>query len=199
MNYEQFFSSAYFHSAYGTPEQLPPFSLPEIALSGRSNVGKSSLLNRLCFQKSLARESSAPGKTITVNYFSLEQAYIVDLPGYGYAKRSRSEQQRFSELCEAYVLHPRPKRLFLQLIDARRGATKDDLTMLSFMHQNNEYFIAVVTKADKLNKTEYAQLQRDITVEMSQFECETIFTSAKSAEGYPLLRERIKEFIENHD
>ncbi len=199
MNIEAYFSKATFWRSFGLIEQLEPYEKPEIVLSGRSNVGKSSLLNRLCFQKSLARESSTPGKTITINFFHLPSAYIVDLPGYGFARRSASEQERFQKLCDGYARLDDRKRIYLQLLDARRGITPDDRLMLEFFENSGEHFIAVITKIDKLNKTEFAELQRSISIELSEFSCNTVFTDAKSSRGYDLLREYVKEFIDEHD
>ncbi len=196
---EGYFSKAVFKRSYGIIEQLSEYEKPEIVLSGRSNVGKSSLLNRLCFQKSLARESSTPGKTITINFFSLPNAYIVDLPGYGFARRSATEMERFAKLCEGYAQLNNRRRLYLQLIDARRGITPDDLTMLNFLEDSNEAYIAVVTKIGKLNKTEFIQKQREISYELSNHSCNIVFTDAKTSDGYDLLREYVKEFIDEND
>ncbi len=198
-NLQSYFSRATFFRSYGLIEQLPENTRPEIVLSGRSNVGKSSLLNRLCYQKSLARESSTPGKTITINFFDIPNAYIVDLPGYGFARRSASEQERFASLCEGYAQQLDRKRIYLQLLDARRGIMPDDLTMLNFLADNNENFIAVVTKLGKLNKTEQAEMQRKISYDLADFYCNIVFTDAKTSEGYDLLREYLKEYIDEHD
>ncbi len=199
MNTQAYFSKATFSRSFGLIEQLPPYEKPEIALSGRSNVGKSSLLNRLCFQKSLARESSTPGKTITINFFDLPSAYIVDLPGYGFARRSAQEQERFQSLCDGYARLGGRRRMYLQLLDSRRGITPDDRMMLEFFRQSGERFMAVVTKVDKLNKTEFSEMQRSLTIELSEFSCDIAFTGAKTATGYELLRENIMEFIEEND
>ncbi len=199
MSNEAYFSRAKFCRSFGLIEQVPPFERPEIVLSGRSNVGKSSLLNRLCYQKSLARESSTPGKTITVNYFELPSAYIVDLPGYGFAKRSAAEQERFAGLCDGYAALEGRRRLYLQLIDVRRGLTADDEMMLNYLYEKGENFLAIVTKVDKLNKTGLANATRDISYDLSRFGCNTVFTGAKTSVGYDLLREYIMEFIEKDD
>ncbi len=196
---EAFFSRATFLRSFGLIEQLPECELPEIVLSGRSNVGKSSLLNRLCYQKSLARESSTPGKTITINFFSLKKAYIVDLPGYGFARRSAAEQERFGKLCDGYAQLTDRNRLYLQLIDARRGITPDDMLMLNFLEDAGENYIAVITKIGKLNKTEFSEMQRQVSYDLANYSCKVVFTDAKSSAGYELLREYIKEFIDEND
>ena len=121
MNY----SKAEFKAAYGTFSQIPPSELPEIAFSGRSNVGKSSLINKLMGRKSLARVSAVPGKTITINFYSLEKLHIVDLPGYGYAKVAKNEKLRWAELIEGYLHDDRNLALVVQLIDFHHSPTAD--------------------------------------------------------------------------
>lgn len=145
----------------GNAKQFPLDSRPEVALSGRSNVGKSSLINTLLARKSLARVSSEPGKTITINYYDIDKKlYLVDLPGYGYAKRSRESKRGWSSLTEAYFLkNPSADaiKLVIQLIDVRTGPTEDDVMMINWMIDAGMNFIVVVTKTDKLSK---AQLTR---------------------------------------
>ena len=111
------FHQVLFETSFGLAEQLPPSELPEVAFAGRSNVGKSSLINKLFQRKNLARVSSMPGKTTTINFFRLPQLRIVDLPGYGYAKVSRSEKRRWGELMESYFRSERDIRLVVQLLD----------------------------------------------------------------------------------
>ena len=138
----------------GTDSQLYAGELPQFAFSGRSNVGKSSLINRLLGRKSLARVSGEPGKTITVNYYEVDKtAMLVDLPGYGYAKRSEAEQRRWSRLVERYFTDNRHLVFVLQLIDLKVGPTKNDLDMLDYLYETKTPFIVVATKCDKLNKT----------------------------------------------
>ena len=105
-----------YKASYGTAAQLPPGGKPELVFSGRSNVGKSSAINRLCGRKSLARTSSTPGKTTTINFYDAVDALLVDLPGYGYAKRSQSEKRRWSGLIEGYFGGDRDIRLVVQLL-----------------------------------------------------------------------------------
>ncbi len=139
----------------GTVRQFPREMRPQIALSGRSNVGKSSLINTLLGRKSLARVSSAPGKTITVNFYDVDgKIYLVDLPGYGYAKRSRESQRVWSTLTEEYFTK-NPSRdmikLVVQLIDIRTGPTDDDILMINWMLDCGVDFIIAATKTDKLS------------------------------------------------
>ena len=142
----------------GDKRQFPREPRPQIALSGRSNVGKSSLINTLLGRKSLARVSSAPGKTITVNYYDIDKKlYFVDLPGYGYAKRSKESKKVWSSLTEDYFLkNPSADalKLVIQLIDIRTGPTEDDIMMINWLIDMNIPFTVVCTKTDKLSKNQ---------------------------------------------
>lgn len=153
MNY----NNVFFESAYGTSKQLPKSDYPEIAFSGRSNVGKSSLMNKLFNRKSLVRVSSVPGKTVTVNFFRLDNVRFVDLPGYGYAKLPDKEKMRFADLMEHYFNSGRDIRLVVQLIDMRHEPSNDDIGMISFLKENGYNFVIALTKADKLNKTQFTE------------------------------------------
>lgn len=142
----------------GLPKQFPADAIPQIALSGRSNVGKSSLVNTLLGRKALARVSSAPGKTITVNFYDVDKKlFIVDLPGYGYAKRAAADKAKWSQLTDGYFTKNSNIDLLcaiVQLIDSRAGITADDRMMLQFMNDAGFPYIVAVTKIDKLNKTD---------------------------------------------
>ena len=127
------FDNAQFETSFGVAKQLMPSDMPEVAFSGRSNVGKSSLLNRLMNRKSLARVSSMPGKTVTINFFKLDSCRLVDLPGYGYAKVSHDEKKRWSELMETYFSSGRDIRLVVQLIDMRHAPSQQDIDMIEYM------------------------------------------------------------------
>ncbi len=153
-------NAALFISA-GLPKQFPAHPVPQVALSGRSNVGKSSLINTLLGRKALARVSQAPGKTITVNFYDVDKKlFLVDLPGYGFAKRPPQEKEKWSTLTDGYFTANKNidrVALILQLIDLKVGPTKDDVMMLDYLTQTGLPFAVVATKADKLNKTERAK------------------------------------------
>ena len=142
----------------GEPRQIPGDPLAQVAFSGRSNVGKSSLINALLGRKSLARVSSAPGKTITINFYEVDKKlYLVDLPGYGFAKRTFEDKQKWSALTDGYFTSNRNidrLALVIQLIDSRIGPTKDDEMMLEYLGAAGLDFVVVATKTDKLNATE---------------------------------------------
>ena len=144
----------------GSQKQFPRDARPQVALSGRSNVGKSSLINTMLGRKSLARVSSSPGKTITINYYSIDgKLYLVDLPGYGYAKRSQDSKRSWSQLTEDFfVKNPSHDalKLVIQLMDVRTGPTDDDILMINMMIDNGIPFVVVATKTDKLSKTALA-------------------------------------------
>lgn len=187
---------ATFEAAYGTFAQLPTSDLPEIAFSGRSNVGKSSLLNRLFNRKSLARVSSVPGKTVTINFYSVGDVRFVDLPGYGYAKVPKAEKMRWAEMMEGYFNSERNIRLVVQLVDMRHPPTKDDLQMLSFLRENNIPFVVALTKSDKLNKTEYAKRLKSVQTELDFVQTEYLIPfSAVTGEGREALLNVIRSFL----
>lgn len=189
--------SAQFELSAGLGSQPPPSTLPEVAVSGRSNVGKSSLINRLLNRKSLARTSATPGKTITVNFYRLDTMRLVDLPGYGYAKLSRSEKQRFSGAIGEYLGDDRDLRLVLQLIDMRHPPTADDRQMLEFLAENEVPFLVVLTKSDKLNRTERDRQLQMFEREFAAYEgLQWLPFSSQNGEGVEELRQILCEVTE---
>ena len=139
----------------GLPWQLIKGGIPQIAFVGRSNVGKSSLINSLLGRKKLARVSSEPGKTITVNYYEVDnKLFLVDLPGYGFARRAKNDITKWSSLTEQYFVDNNSLTYVLQLIDIRVGLTEDDKMMLSYLDHYELPYMIVATKCDKLNKTQ---------------------------------------------
>ena len=150
--------NASFETSCGTPSQLFASDLPEIAFSGKSNVGKSSLINKLLNRKALAKTGSEPGKTRTVNFFNIDsQLRFVDLPGYGYAKVSKEIKEKWMRLMDAFWSSERDTRLVIQLIDLRNGPSADDLMMLDFLNHYGYEYVVAATKADKLNKRQRAE------------------------------------------
>ena len=189
--------SAVFELSAGISSQLPPSTLPEIAFSGRSNVGKSSLINKLVNRKALARTSSTPGKTATINFYKLDTLRLIDLPGYGYAKLSFSEKKRFSRTIEHYFDDERDLRLVLQLIDMRHPPSADDYQMLEYLTHCELPFIVVLTKADKLNKTQRAERLAALQEELADYEgIHMVPFSAITGEGVEELRSILKEVTE---
>lgn len=150
------FQKAEFEFAAGKASQLPESTAPEIVFSGKSNVGKSSLINKIINRKALARVSATPGKTATINSYRLPDCRFIDLPGYGYAKVSKSEKERWAELVEGYFAAQRDIRLVVQILDMRHKPTSDDYDMINFLIESDYPFIVVCTKSDKLNKTQTA-------------------------------------------
>lgn len=192
------FENAVFEAAFGTPEQLTTSTVPEIAFSGRSNVGKSSLLNRLLGRKSLARVSSVPGKTVTINFFQLDDCRFVDLPGYGYAKVPEKEKLRWAKLMEGYFNSGRNVRLVVQLIDMRHEPTKLDIDMIEYMTEKNLPFIVALTKCDKLNKTERSDMLMKICSILTKYgNISVVPFSAVKGDGTEELRSLIEKALNN--
>lgn len=190
MNY----NLAKFERAYGIFEQLPLSKESEIVFSGRSNVGKSSLLNKLFNRKSLARVSSVPGKTITINFYDVDGVKFVDLPGYGYAKLSKSEKERFAGLMEGYFNSDRNIKLVVQLVDMRHKPSADDYAMISFLQEMQIPFIVACTKADKLKVKEFQKRSAELLSELENVD-ENVIIPFSSQNG--LGADKIKRLIEN--
>lgn len=191
------FDKAEFEAAFGTFSQIPKSTLPEIAFAGRSNVGKSSLLNKLFNRKSLARVSSVPGKTITINFYKIDEYRLVDLPGYGYAKVARGEKRRWAEMMEGYFQSGRDLKLVVQLIDMRHAPSKDDMIMLDFLKQSGYPFMIVFTKSDKLNKTERAKRLAAFDEELADYsDVLKIPFSATKGEGVEEIKKALSDVLE---
>ena len=182
MNY----NNAEFYTSYGSFKQIPKSERTEIAFSGRSNVGKSSLINKIFNRKSLARVSAVPGKTATINFYSLENLYFVDLPGYGYAKVAKSDKERWAGLIEL--------ALVFQLIDFRQPPTSDDVMMVNFLIDSGIPFVVILTKADKLSKKQREERRASLLNELPCAEDITIIEfSAQTGEGRDEIRAIIEE------
>lgn len=194
------FNNIEFELAAGTAEQLPESTKPEVVFSGHSNVGKSSLINKIARRKNLARVSSQPGKTATVNFYNAEEFHLVDLPGYGYAKVSKAEKARWADLVEGYLSQKRNIALIIQIIDIRHKPTKDDYDMLRFLYNNNAPFVIVLTKKDKLKKTAYQKRIGEVMDELEEFEgVELIPFSAVNVDGLEDVKEVIEEYVNDSE
>ena len=188
------FQQAEFETSYGLAKQIPPGVLPEFVFAGRSNVGKSSLINKLCNRKRLARVSSTPGKTATINFYSAGEAYLVDLPGYGYAKTSGAERRRWDDLINAYFAGERDIRLLLQLLDCRHAPSKDDMGMLEYIRHYSIPFIAALTKADKCKPSQHSRILAEFAEVLEPYpSCVgVILTSAEKGTGIEALQEAMR-------
>ena len=183
----------------GLPRQFPTDPMVQIAFSGRSNVGKSSLINSLLGRKSLARVSSSPGKTITINFYDVDKKlFLVDLPGYGFAKRPPADREQWSALTDGYFTkNPNLDllKLVIQLIDSRVGPTADDEMMLSFLRETGIPFLVVATKSDKLNATERKKSEEHLRNHPNiPADTPIIFYSSLKTEGKTELWNQIHRF-----
>ena len=185
----------------GLPSQFVRSPMPQIAFSGRSNVGKSSLINTLLNRKSMARVSSAPGKTITVNFYDVDKKlFLVDLPGYGYAKRTFEDKKKWSLLVDGYFTsNPNIDllKLVVQLVDSRHGLTDDDRNMVEFLNETGIPYIIVATKTDKLNKTEREKAVKSLVSEpVLAPGTKIILFSSESKEGKGDVWDTILEYAD---
>ena len=192
------FNIAEFTAAYGSSDQIPQSTLPEIVFSGKSNVGKSSLIKKLIQRKSMARVSAKPGKTATINFFALQEAHFVDLPGYGYAKVSQAEKQRWAELVEGYFAQDRNIALVVQICDMRHKPTADDMTMIDYLHRSGYPFIIALTKMDKLKKTQQAIRLEELKQELSEYPDVTLCPcSSEDGTGIDNIRRIIESSVQD--
>ncbi|MBO4584354.1 MAG: YihA family ribosome biogenesis GTP-binding protein [Clostridia bacterium] len=188
--------NASFETSCGAPSQLFASDLPEIAFSGKSNVGKSSLINKLLNRKALAKTGAEPGKTRTVNFFNIDsQLRFVDLPGYGYAKVSKEIKDKWMRLMDAFWSSERDTRLVIQLIDLRNGPSADDIMMLDFLNHYGYEYVVAATKADKLSKSQRAENAEKLRA-LKQLEGKTVIEfSTREDAGKTALLELITERV----
>lgn len=192
MNYNQ----ADFKASYGLFSQLPDSDRPELVFSGRSNVGKSSLINKLCNRKKLARVSSTPGKTATINFYEVGDVYFVDLPGYGYARTSASERKRWDELINGYFESDRQRTVVVQLLDCRHAPSADDMQMMEYLRYHQMPFVAALTKADKLKKSQLAATCDEFETICGPYGCQgVVLTSAENGYGIEELKMVLESFL----
>ena len=184
---------ARFEASYGTVESIPEPTQPEVSVAGRSNVGKSSLLNKLFGRKNLVKVSSTPGKTCNVNFFDVDGITFVDLPGYGFARVSKAEKDRWSNLIGGYFELERSFNLVLSLVDIRHEAQKLDRQMISFLQDAGLPYLVVLTKGEKLSRNKQnaqaALLSKQLEVPRDQM----IITSSETGQGIDELKSRIAE------
>lgn len=193
MNFQQ----VEFVTSFGRLDQLPPSQGVEIVFSGRSNVGKSSMINRIFNRKQLARVSSTPGKTATINFFRVGEAYFVDLPGYGYAKVGKTEQRRWGELIGGYFAQDREIGLVFQLIDLRHPPSRDDRMMIDFLVEQELPFVLVLTKQDKLSAKQQQERLSALQKEIPYADQITMIPfSSQTGEGVETIRGIIQEIAE---
>ncbi len=180
------------------PVQYPPDNLPEIAFAGRSNVGKSSLLNLITNRKKLAKVSGSPGKTRTINFYLINDTFrIVDLPGYGYAKVSKSMSENWGEMMELYLQNREGLKKVIQLVDIRHKPTAQDVQMYEYLRYYGLDGIVVCTKADKVSRNE---MQKNISMIRKALnlskEDKIIPVSALKKTGYDVLMDEVEKLLE---
>lgn len=177
----------------------PKDHLPQIAFAGRSNVGKSSVINRLLQRKNFARVGEAPGKTTHINYFLIDKAmYLVDLPGYGYAKVPKTEKERWAKLIESYFAAPDLITLGVLIVDARHKPTANDVIMANWFQQSGRPYVVVANKMDKLKKSEIESNLQTIRETLSlEEDVPLIRFSAEKGEGRDILLKHILQYVES--
>lgn len=180
-------------------QQYPNTGYPEIALCGRSNVGKSSLINKLISRKNIARTSSSPGKTQQLNYYLIEpeedKFYFVDLPGYGYARVSNAEREIWGQFIEKYLLDREECRLVLHVIDSRHAPTKDDVAMFQWLLYHERRVQVVATKIDKISRSKVDQHLLRIAKDFDIPKSEIIPVSSETGAGCEVLWEKIESIL----
>jgi len=192
----EYFDAKLVISAAGK-NQWPDSDLPEIVLAGKSNVGKSSLINTLLNRKSLAYVGKTPGKTRLLNFYEVNQKFMmVDVPGYGFAQRSHNELVAFGKLMEEYFHERQQLKVCVLIIDLRHGPSKDDLTMLEFVRANGIPVVVVATKQDQCNQSETAKNRKLISEKCNVPAHQIILFSSKTRKGRDELITRIFSYIE---
>lgn len=189
------FNNVTFVKSCPTRKEKPQVSKSEVLIVGKSNVGKSSLINALTNKKKMAFTSSKPGHTRLLNYYDIDNSfYIVDAPGYGYAKGGLDLDRLFAEMMESYFENNNELKLVLILLDARRELSVDDQEIISFVKENNVKFLIVITKYDKVNQKEKAALNKRLNNEGFSKE-QVFYTSSLNNDGLSLLKKEIEKSI----
>lgn len=188
------YNTVKFVASYGNASQIPPSTCPEVSFVGRSNVGKSSIMNKIFNRRNLVKVSSTPGKTANVNFFEADGVHFVDLPGYGFAQRSKGERDRWAQLIGDYFDLDRSFNLVVSLVDIRHDPSKLDHQMIEFLQEGEFPFIVALTKADKLSRNQQAKQTAAIKRQLNVPAKNVIVTSSESGQGIEELREIIEQY-----
>lgn len=189
-------NKAEFIKSAASTQQFIRSSIPAVAFAGKSNVGKSSVINRMLNRKNFARVGAQPGKTIHVNYFFIDgKLYFVDLPGYGYAKKSQSERQRWADMIFGYYSQERSFNLVIVLVDIRLEMQKLDKQMIDFLQEKELPFVIALTKADKLSKSKQHSSAMKLANQFGVERDQMIITSSKTGVGMDELKRRIEAAV----
>ncbi|MDY2778005.1 MAG: ribosome biogenesis GTP-binding protein YihA/YsxC [Collinsella sp.] len=186
------YNLASFVASYGAINQIPESTCPEVSFVGRSNVGKSSIMNKLFGRKGLVKVSSTPGKTANINFFEADGVHFVDLPGYGFAQRSKSERGRWARLIGDFLNSERSFNLVVSLVDIRHDPSKLDLEMIEFLREGGFNFVVCLTKADKISKGQQGRQLASIRKQLGVPAEDIIVTSSQTGIGIDLLKQRIE-------
>ena len=184
---------AHFVASYGAVSQIPESTAPEVSFVGRSNVGKSSIMNKLFGRKGLVKVSSTPGKTANINFFEADGVHFIDLPGYGFARRSKAERERWARLIGDFFESDRSFNLVVSLVDIRHDPSALDHQMIEYLQDNEFSFIVCLTKADKLSRPKRAQQAAAIRKQLNVPAEDIIVTSAEDGTGIAELKRVIAE------
>lgn len=184
---------AHFVASYGAASQIPPSTCPEVSFVGRSNVGKSSLMNKLFGRKGLVKVSSTPGKTSNINFFEADGVHFIDLPGYGFARRSKAERDRWAKLIGDFFELERSFNLVVSLVDIRHDPSKLDHQMIEFLQEGEYPFVVALTKADKLSRNQQGKQLAAIRKQLSVPPENIIVTSSQTGTGIDELKQRIAQ------
>ena len=184
---------AHFVASYGAVSQIPESTAPEVSFVGRSNVGKSSIMNKLFGRKGLVKVSSTPGKTAHINFVEAVGVHFVDLPGYGFARRSKAERERWARLIGDFFESERSFNLVVSLVDIRHDPSALDHQMIEYLQENEFSFIVCLTKADKLSRPKRAQQAAAIRRQLNVPAEDIIVTSAEDGTGIAELKRVIAE------
>ncbi len=184
---------AHFVASYGAVSQIPESTAPEVSFVGRSNVGKSSIMNKLFGRKGLVKVSSTPGKTANINFFEADGVHFIDLPGYGFARRSKTERERWARLIGDFFESDRSFNLVVSLVDIRHDPSALDHQMIEYLQENEFSFIVCLTKADKLSRPKRAQQAAAIRKQLNVPAEDIIVTSAEDGTGIAELKRVIAE------